>query len=99
VFTVLCGLMVSPATHRSPTDLPGMKSGHYACAVLTSMLPFCAKGSEVGEKPKKVDFQGLVIGFNFGDGAHELIASGKPASDTVERIAHPEGGSRPKLMH
>ena len=51
------------------------------------MLPFCAKGSEVGKKTKKVDFQRLVIGFDFGDGAHELIASGKPAGDTVERIA------------
>ena len=44
--------------------------------------------SEVGEKCKEVDFQSLVIGFDFGDGAHELAASGKTAGDTVERIAH-----------
>jgi hypothetical protein len=42
-------------------------------------LPCSNKDGEVGEKCKEVDFQRLVIGFDFGDGAHELAASGKTA--------------------
>ena len=51
-------------------------------------LPCSNKDSKVGEKCKEVDFQRIVIGFDFGDGAHELAASGKTACDTVECIAH-----------
>jgi len=53
------------------------------CVEVGEGLTFSAAGSydpEGGE---------LVYSFDFGDGAHELIASGKPAGDTVERIAHP----------